>query len=367
MLYRHTYLEKDRSLGNSGERTVDINLQDPITALWLEMRCNNGASYNHHNPKHENISAIEIIDGADVVCSVDGEQLLAMVCADLGYFPHQRFAGMGNDPQSLALPIMFGRFLGDKEFALDPTRFTNPQLRVKWNLATNNAVGATGFEDGGLTMTLIAEVMAGAAKPSGYLMRKEHYTWSTVVGTEYIDLPTDEAYRSLMFRGHKVAYHPYGVISDLKLNCDGGAFVPMDVAVEDLLYLEMMRQPRLSYRIVDHLKDGDTFYSYLNELEDVTFNVEDTHDAVASYFNYEYGSRLVSYYIAGSSSGASHGNIGAHVHGYCPFGYVHVPFGDPKDVADWFPAPTFKSIRLEAQGAVATSECAVCLVQEKRY
>jgi len=366
MLYRHTYLEKDRSLGDSGERTVDINIQDPITAIWLEMRCDNGASYNHHNPMHECISAIEVIDGADVICSVDGEQLLAMVCADLGYWPHNRFSALGGDPQTLALPIMFGRFLGDKEFSFDPTRFTNPQLRVKWNLATNQAVGATGFAASGLTMTVIAEIMAGAARPSGYLMRKEHYTWSTVVGTEYIDLPTDAPYRALMFRGHKVAYHPYGVISDLKLNCDGGAFVPMDVAVEDLLYLEMMRQPRLDYRISDHLADDDTFYSYLNELEDVSMNVENSLDTVASYYNYEYGSQKVHVYVAGAASG-SYINIGAHVHGYCPFGYIQVPFGDPKDVADWFPAPTFKSIRLEAKGAVATSECAICLVQEKRY
>lgn len=366
MLYRHAYLEKDRSLGNSGERTVDINIQDPITALWLEMRCNNGASDNHHNPMHECISAIEIIDGADVLVSVDGEQLLAMVCADLGFFPHQRFSALASDPQTLALPIMFGRWLGDKEFSFDATKFTNPQLRVKWNLATNQAVGAAGFADEGLTMTLIAEVMAGAPRPRAYLMRKEHYTWSTVVGTEYIDLPTDAPYRSLMFRGHKVAYHPFGVISDLKLNCDGGAFVPLDVAVEDLLYLQMVRQPRLDYRIADHLADGETFYSYLSELEDVSLNSEGTEDCVVGYWNYEYGSRLVSVYVAGSSS-TDQRNIGAHVHGYCPFGYIVVPFGDPKDPGDWFPSQSYKSIRLEATGAVATSECAICLVQEKRY
>lgn len=366
MLYRHTYLEKDRSLGNSGERTVDINIQEPITALWVEMRATNGGTHNPHNPVHECISAIEIIDGADVICSVNGEQLLAMVCADLGYFPHQRFSALGGDPQSLALPVMFGRYLGDKEFALDPSRFTNPQLRVKWNLATNTAVGANGFVDGGLTMTVIAEVMANAVKPSAYLMRKEHYTWSTAVGTEYIDLPTDLPYRSLMFRGHKLTYHPFGVISDIKLNCNGGAFVPMDMAVEDLLYLEMMRQPRLSYRISDHLLDGGTFYSYLNEIEDVQMIGESLTPYIISYENYEYGSQVVNIHTD-AGVGVGWANVGVHVHGYCPFGYIVVPFGDPNDRADWFPAPTFQSIRLEAKGAVAVSECDVCLVQEKRY
>lgn len=366
MLYRFNYLQKDLSLDNSGEKTVDIRSRSPITALWVELRADNGASYNHHNPVHDCVTDIEIIDGANVIYSLNGYQALALTCANLGHMPNQKFSALGGDPQSLNIPIMFGRYLGDKEYALDPTKFVNPQLRIKWDLATTNAVGATGFADGGATLTVIAEVMEDAPAPRALLMSKEHYTWTSAVGTEYIDLPTDYPYKGLFFRGFLNAYHPYGVISNLKINCDGGAYVPMDVGVEDLLYLMMLRQPRLSYRISDHLQNDDTFYSYLKELEDVMMISEQEPDYVMSYINYEYGSQTVYVYNAGTPR-VGYVNIGAHVHGYCPFGYIYVPFGDPKDRSDWFPAQNFDSIRLEALGVVAAGSCAVGVVQERPY
>jgi len=367
MLYRYSYLENARVLGDSGEATVDINVTDPISCLWVEVRNTTGATSNKANPMHDNILAIEVIDGADVLYSLDGRQALAMACYDLGQFPHQRISYMGNDVETANIPILFGRFPGDTEYAFDPKRFTNPQLRVKWNFATNHAVGATGFLSGYGRLTVIAEVMEGGPAPRGFLMKKEHYTYTTAVGTEYIDLPRDYPYRNLMFRAFLNAYHIYGMVSRLKINCDAGKFVPFDLDTEDYLYLMYRIYPRFSYRAVDYLKNGDTLYSILKEVEDVSLNVEDTHDAVANYFNYEYGSQTVSLYIAGSASGASHANIGTHVHGYLPFGHMMIPFGDQGKADEWLPAPSFRSVRLEATGAVASGAGEVCLTQERSY
>jgi len=57
-MHRYAYLRNDYGLANSGEETVDIKIREPITALWLEMRCANGAEYNHANPMHLNIDAV---------------------------------------------------------------------------------------------------------------------------------------------------------------------------------------------------------------------------------------------------------------------------------------------------------------------
>ncbi len=366
MLYRSFYIAKDEALGDSGTKVWPIDVQDPITQLWVEFRCANGAGGNKHNPMHECISAIELIDGGDVIWSLDGEQLLAKVCADLGHFPHQRFSALQGDPASLALPMQFGRFWGDKSRAFDPKRFTNPQLRVTWNLATNQAVGTGGYAASGLTATVIAEVMEGAPSPSGLIVAKEISTWTSAVGTEYISLPTDQTYRGLLFRGHLVAYHPYGIISNVKLSANGGAYIPWDIGVEDLLYQLMLRQPRLDYRIADQLANGNTFYSFLNELEDVMMQAEDTADINVAYYNWEYGSKTVVIYQNGSTYGPNV-NIGVHVHGYCPFGYLYVPFGDQNEPGDWFPAPSFKRLQFEATGATASGECALALVMDRPY
>jgi len=367
MLHRFTYLEKDLALGNSGEKTVNINVRDPITALWLEMRCANGALYNHYYPLHRCVTDIEVIDGSDVLYSLDGYQAWAVSCADLGFAPHQKFSALAADPQTVAVPLMFGRGLGDPSYALDCTQFRNPQLRVKWDLATTRAVGTTGFADGGLTMTVIAETMEGGPAPTNLLMRKEHYTWTSAVGTEYIDLPTNAAYRGLMYRSYLASYHPFGIVSDIKLTCDAGKYIPIDLAVEDMLFLQMLRQPKLSYRISDHLKNGDTFYSYLTEMEDVAMIGEGGEpEVVVGYQNYEYGNQTVAVYNAGSAS-TQYRNIGAKVSGFCPFGYIYIPFGDPLDPSDWFPAESFGSIRFEAKGAVASGACNLVLVQDRAY
>jgi len=363
MLHRYTYLEKDLALADSGEKTVNINVRDPVTCLWVEVRNVNGATDNQHNPIHASISDIELIDGSDVIYSLDGYQAWAMACADLGFAPLQRFSALGGDVQSMAVPLMFGRFLGDTQYALDPTRFRNLQLRIKYNFGT---AAATKYVTLSGTLTVIADVMEGAPAPTNLLTRREHYTWTSAVGTEYIDLPTNHALRGLMYRSYLASYHPFGIVSDLKMSCDADKYVPIDLAVEDLLYQLMLKQPKLNYRISDHLKNGDTFYSYLTELEDVQMICENVNDVVIGYDNYEYGNQSVRIYTAGAAD-TNLRNIGAHVHGFCPFGYIYVPFGAPADPGDWFPSPAFGSIRLEAKGAVASGSCALVLVEDRSY
>ena len=366
MLYRSAYIAKDEGLGDSGTKTFNIDVQDPITSIWLEMQVKNSTAWNHHNPMHENVSGIELIDGGDVIWSLDGEQLLAKVCADLGYWPHQRFSAIANDWQNMSLPIQFGRFHGDKVYALDPSQFKNLQLRVSWNLATNNAVGTTGFLSDSLTATVIADVMEGAPAPRGIITAQEVYTYTSAAGTEYISMPTDYPYLSIIWRSHYVGRHVYDMVTDFKLVANGGAYVPMDIGTEDLLRQLMAKQPRLSYRIIDHLSNGATFYSYLSDSEDVRLGGEDNVDLTCGYRNWEHGSRTVWVYRAGSAEG-SNMNIGATVSGYLPFAYYVVPLGDPADPADWFQAPTFKKLSLELTGAVASGENAVCVVQERLY
>ena len=366
MIFRQTYLENARTLVDAGESTTDLSIKDPCTVLWVRFQATNGANPNFYYPLHRCIQAIEIIDGAKVLYSLDGAQAWALACAQLGQAPLQRFSALGGDAQTCEIPIMFGRYWGDREFAFDPTKFVNPQLRVRWNLAVTRAVGIAGFLTGSMRLTVIPELMEGAPTPRALLMAKQHYSWTTAVGTEYIDMPRDYPYQAMMFRAALVAHHPYESISRLKLSCDASKVVPLDLATEDLIHLMMLREPKLTYRISDSLMNGDTFYSYLEELEDVSLNPEGNDDTVLGYFNYEYGSRLVSVFTAGVARVAVV-NVGAHVHGYCPFGYIHVPFGDPAIPNDWLQAPMFGSVRLEMTGAHAGAAANLVLVQELPY
>lgn len=366
MTTRHAYLEKDASLGNSGTRTTDVKITDPISALWLELRCNNGSSWNHGSPMHLCISAIEVIDGSAVLFSLDGPELLGKVCAELRFMPQQRFNEIANDPSSLTLPIMFGRFLGDEKYAFDPRRYRNPQVRVTWNLAAVNAVAATGFADGGLTMTLIAEIMEGAPAPNGFLQSKEIYTYTTAAGVEYIDLPTDHPYVALLMRFVGTTQHWFSIVSNIKLSIDGDKQVPLDLVGEDMQQLLMLRQPPLHYRHLFHIKDSDTLLPVLKEVEGVQLLSEDGQDITFMYSNYEYGQRPVYLWRAGSTYG-SYNNTGANIRGYCPFHCVYWPFGDLMKPSEWFQVRGRNSVRLELTGGIASKAAYVCLVQERSY
>ena len=364
MIFRDTYLENALPLADSGERTVDINVIDPITCLWVELRATNGAIDNQYNPVHGCIDTIEIIDGSTVLYSLDGRQALALACAQLGYMPNQRFTALGGDPATAALPILFGRYIGDREYAFDPSKFVNPQLRIRWNLAAVRAIGATSYVNLSARLTIIARVMEGATAPRAMLMAKENYTWVPAVGTEYIDLPRDYPYVGLMYRSVLVAHHPYDIVSNVRLNCDSGKVIPFDLRVENLIYMMNLTQPKLSYRESARVVNGQVLYMYLEELEDVSLNPEGAAgDAVVAYQNYEYGSQIAFAFLGGVA-GVS--NVGVHCHGYCPFGYIYIPFGDPKVPSDWFQSKSFGSVRFEATG-IHAGTAALCLVQDRPY
>lgn len=365
MQTRYTYLAKDLSLANSGEKTVDIPIRDPITSLFLEMRATNGSNNNSDTPMHLCVDAVELIDGSTVLWSLDGPEMLGMVCAQLGFMPNQKVAEIPNDPQSLSLPILFGNFIGDTERSFDPTRFVNPQFRVKWNIENVNSVGVTGYVDASLTMTLIAEVMEGAPAPRSMLMAKEIYTYTAADGTEYVDLPRDYPYKGLMVRAVATTSHWWEVISNLKLDLDGGKNVPFDIATEDLQYLLFQKQPPLHCRQMFHKANGATIYPILKELEGLALVGESTEDVVAIYNNYEYGQRTISVYQAGSPW-ASLMNLAANIRGYFPYHCVYIPFGDPLKPETWFPAPQYGSVRLELEGEAARS-IYLCVLQDRVY
>lgn len=367
MIYRKTYLESRTTLADSGEKTVDVNVRDPITALWVEFRATNGSTNNQANTLAQNVDSIEVIDGSDVLFSLDGPEAFAYTAYWLKQIPYELITELPSTVQDCSVIIPFGRFIGDVQYALDPTRFTNLQVRVKWNLANVNAVGATGFGTGTAALTILAIVMEGAQSPNRLLMTKEFYTSTGAAsGVDYLDLPVDYPYRSLLLRAYKAATAPYSVISHLKLNCDGGKLIPFDMRMTDLIRLYSMKQGVFSYKHQFHAADGDTLYMVLKCDEIVSFTQGSQADTVIQYTNNGYGQGAIQLDTAGVAQ-ASDVTIDALVQGFCPYGCVYLPFGLEDDPNDWFPVQSFASARLELTQGAASSTIAVCLQQDRPY
>ena len=366
-MYRTPYLENRRTLADSGERTVNVDVDDPITGMWIEIRNKNGATHNQNNTMAANIDEIQVLSGSDVLVSLDGFEALALTAYWFRQMGYQLVSEWASNWQNLNVFIPFGRFIGDTEYALDPKQFTNLQVRVKWNFANVNAVGATGFLTNNGKLTVMPIVMMGATAPVGLLTHQEFYSWTTVAdGYEYIDLPRDWPYVAMMVRADLAAYAIFSVVSNLKLNINGNGIVPYDMRMSDLVRLQSVQMPRMIYKHHFEAADADTIYTVLKQ--DETFSPVDisTDDTVFTYLNYGKGEGAVEIDTAGSPQ-TSDTKFSALVSGHCPYRTVWLPFGDLQKVADWLPANAFSSIRLEAKGAVASGTGYVVLTQLRMY
>jgi hypothetical protein len=366
MLTRKTYIENRKVLGNSGEDTTEINVTQPITCLWVELRATNGATSNKIHTLAEYISQIDVVDGSDVLYSLDGQEALGMAVQQIGYIPQQLVVEFPGGQQSLNIPIMFGRFIGDKEYALNPLKHLNLQVRIRWDLTALNGIAATGWATGTLRWSVVAEVIENNAVPKGFFMKKEHYSWTTAAsGDTRIDLPTDYPYRALMVRNYLAANQITTVINNLELNLDQSRTIPFNMRMTDILRYHSPTNQRLVYKHWLHMHNAETAYFLLKYLESTSF-VPNAGDAVWGYNNNGRGEGTVSLFTAGAAD-ANDRDVICLVEGYAPMGCVIIPFGDQYDPSEWLPAPAYKSVRLIATNGAAAGVAAVCLEQLRSY
>jgi len=220
--------------------TFNIDLVDPVTEFKVDIRANNNAvGPNDVGCIPYCVREIAVIDGSEVIASMNGPQCFAMSCFDMGYSPmhwHQEMAGM---EQHWCMPIHFGRSLTDPEWIFDPKKFRNPQLRIDFdmNLGTQ-LVGANGWATGTVEITVWAKVMEEGARPRGYLMNKEIRSYISPGGGDQITwLPTDFPHRKLLIR----CYHFRGDMNApserIKVSQDQDKWIPFDLFGNDFQYL----------------------------------------------------------------------------------------------------------------------------------
>lgn len=364
---RDTYIEDDLALSDSGVKIVPINIVDPIAELIIRFKAKNYAE-NEDNYIHDVVSKVELVDGSDVLMSMDLKQMQA-----IHYYNKQKMPSMGifewlRVTQSARQNLIFGRDLMDFDYAFDPTRFRNPQLRVTWDLAEIRAVDGTGFASESAKLQVIARCIEQAPRrPTAFLMTKEIYDWLTAAaGDEPVVLPTDYPYRMLMVRCYQAGIDPCTNITDLKLSCDQDAYVPFQYHTGDLggIMLGWFVEPQTHGRWMLNggaWKDvfiGRPLKAFVGgEPAGGFFAVEDMYGGKVKYGGREHDGTVI--------VGTHGGTWGAWGQGY--HNTWCVPFGDPGQPEEWFKAPDYKSIRLLATQGVKDAAASVVLQQVRPY
>ena len=143
MRWRDVVLRENHTLADSGTTILDINIVDPITALFIKIENQNGATSCQNVRPHEDIDKIELVDGSEVIFSMSMLEAMALNFYETGRLPYFKWDEGAAAAQYDTCLLLFGRYLGDKLLYLDPKKYKNLQLKITHSFTIS---GTAGFE-----------------------------------------------------------------------------------------------------------------------------------------------------------------------------------------------------------------------------
>jgi len=358
MKYRTVQVMANQAFGVAGTHIEPIRLKDPITALFfsLQITVAGGQRLTHFL---SGFTRIEIVDGSDVLLSLSGEQMDGLLSYETPGKNTQFLTNMPTVQETVRTAVLFGRYRGDEQFAFDPSRFDNPQLRITYNGALVEA-GATA-----VGIEIWAEVFdEKAIAPVGFFQNREFQRHTPVTGTHaYINLPTDLTIRKLFVQ-------PFLGGSTSSLNMQA---TRLD---EDNMKRVVFDLPVSIWSTFDRQWHGDVVCSFF---------MTRTGAAVPCFIPITLGeigwaqsiAGIVAVQITALAGGQVLLNqannaltIYGRVIGTSPYQMLCYPFGKQDDPDDWYDPTAIGDLRLRIQGGtavVAGATTRTILQQVRRY
>jgi len=337
--YREVSLLPTKSVGASGTETIDLAIDEPLTSLSVYFKCVNESAVEDEVPPEGCISKIEIVDGGQVYWSTTGPEALAAFVYETNKWPTAWYDERTSQGQNILLPLLFGRYIGDEEFAFSPGRLLNPQLKVTW--ARNAKHTTTGYQLG-----VRVKAMQGVSAPGKALMVKNIRAWtSSGTGIEPTDLPTDLDYRKLYVHAYVTKRYFAELVTHFKLDCDVGKLIVFDVSVYDFLDMVKEMFPAVSHSATICMDDGTWKDAFVGNLEGCAVN----SGTLAYFANAWHASAGRYWQLSKTDGGVAATDVASVIdlRGYLPWTTFCYPFGRQQDPATWFKANRYKQVRLQ--------------------
>lgn len=360
MRYRTAKLLAETSLSSAGTKTIDVNLADIISRIYFSWRVTK-SKHGMDSYAHKDITKIELVDGSDVLHSLDGGQNQALAIYDRKAPTMNHGQHSASNAEFGMFAIDFGRFLYDPLFALDPKRFRNLQLKI----THNHAVSDTGASAGNL------EVFADCfdefqPSPVGLFVAKEHYSYTcgAAASYEHIQLPRDMVIRKMLLQGYRAAYTPWDQLIEARLDENNDKRVPFDWDLEDYHRFRKGIDPPVDETFVGMSLATATVF-YLTPT-DYYAQLLLTCDAPLTALP------TITQYIPGgyvSITANANAWFWGKASGWLPNHCFQFPFGRQDDPEDWYDPVGLNSLRLrlKAGSSGASGSGAVVLQQVRRY
>lgn len=368
MKTRKAVLVHQETLDPSGTRIFNLDFSNPIVALMvgvLGKRYDGSDTNNCLIPRA--ISKIEVVDGSDVLFSMNMEEALALSLYHSGEMPAEMSCAHSYMASIAQVKIPFGRDDSDNEYMLDPSKFVNPQLKITY--AFTEAAAHWKADEQKLTVrAIICE--DPVTSPLGFFMGKRIYSWNKATsGDETIDMPRDYKYRMMIVRVKDSDTPTWAEITKVKLTCDTDRFIPFNEYLEDVAHENLTKYGLRVFQGICHGDGADTaIMGYHPFAWNWGANVEcwnsgDIAVIMRPYSNYSTFARDA------TPTALQAGQRCIHTHrGWNYYGTEVMRFGNLKDAEEFFdptPYQSVKAILTQAQTDAAAS--AIVLQQLRTY
>lgn len=357
MNYRIASILAQKTVTTAGTETVDINLKDPISRLYVKYNHTNGDHYPDAHPA-KIVSKVEVVDGSEVLASLSGQQIEA-----LNFFDTKETRGKPLEYRNgcvgeIVLPINFGRFRYDPQLALDPTKFRNPQIKVSHDIANGGSSVSSS------TMEIFADVFdEKVISPVGFLMSKEWFIY-TLSDNQYksVDLPLDHILKRLVLFSQTYGYELDDQLAEIKLSEENDKRIPIDLDIADLMRLAAARYGQYVEEMACCFEAVDAETWYVTPCSKLYCNPS----PIGSLYVYTGAERMGGDVYFDAPEGIV--SFKAHLSGFEPHGALPVDFGDQSDPDDWFDVTRLGSLILRLKdGSSPSGTCAVVTQQLRRY
>lgn len=358
MKYRTAELMSATDLGASGTKSLDINVLDPISRISFYFKTTKSKN-SMDSYLWKDIPKIELVDGSDVLHSLNGGENQALCIFD------RKVPTMNHGQESLGnstlatFAIDFGRFLWDPILAFDPTKFKNPQLKITYDEDVADT-GVTVNECKVLVDCFDEKIIT----PIGFLSAKELYSYTCGNENSYedVDLPTDYPIRKILLQAYYAGYEPWVQIAEARLSEDNLKRIIFDHT--SLEYYHRMRKgidPPVE-ELLQYAGSTGVQYYYVTPTDywiaALINNMTETTHIKANPLR---GGK-----IGLTAEAASQTGVGI-VRGYLPNHCFQFPFGDQNDPDDWYDVTQKGSVKLRLRaGSSGTSGTGAVVVQQLR-
>lgn len=327
--------------------TFNIDLVDPVTEFKLDIRANNDdTGPNDVGCIPYCVREFAVIDGSEVIASMNGPQCFAMSCFDEGHAPMHWHEELGGMEQHWCMPIHFGRSLTDPEWIFDPKKFRNPQLRIDFDMDLGTQlVGANGWKTGTVEITVWAKVMEEGARPRGYLMNKEVRSYvSGDGGTEITWLPVDFPHRKLMIRCYKFEGDMNAPSHRIKVSQDQDKWIPFDLYGNDFQYLMRDWFPEVEFHL-KHCADHVEVREHFQGSGGGGVAVADANDCILGIVGWA-NNAFYCFLRNGAGDELTDQSFWTYGKTRNPFDCYCYPWGDQDIAADWLQVANMGNLRL---------------------